>query len=202
MSTPSYTLNDFREKILPLRSQMVVRNTWLKLRLETVIPQIMQREGFDLWLVIAREYNEDPVIMTLIPEPSMAARRRTILMFHRQPDGTVERLSVDRYGYGEFYTQAWNPDKEGQHECLARLIQERDPQVIGINFSDDFAFGDGLTFSEHQTLLNAIDPAYHKRIRSAERLCLGWLESRIEPELIVYPGLVEMGHALIDEAFS
>jgi hypothetical protein len=40
------------------------------------------------------------------------------------------------------------------------------------------------------------------RVRSAERLCVGWLERRIAPELTVYPSLVEIGHALIAEVFS
>ena len=82
----------------------------------------MAREGFDMWIVAAREYNEDPVIMTLLPEPSMAARRRTILVFSRRPDGTVERLTLDRYGFGSFYARGWDADgKESQDECLARI---------------------------------------------------------------------------------
>ena len=36
----------------------------------------MRKHGIDMWVVPMREYNEDPVIMTLLPEPSMAARRR------------------------------------------------------------------------------------------------------------------------------
>ena len=193
----------YTSKILPLRDRARVRNDWLKERLETVIPEIMGREGFDMWIIAAREYNEDPVIMTLLPEPSMAARRRTILVFNRQADGSVERLTLDRYGFGEFYQKSWNPDDgEGQYECLGRVVRERDPAVIGINISDDFAFGDGLTYNEHAQLALALGETYMARTKSAERLCLGWLERRIAAELTVYPGLVEIGHVIIAEAFS
>jgi hypothetical protein len=195
-------IDTYRNKILPLRAQAEVRNRWLKERLETVIPDLMQREGFDLWLIIAREYNEDPVIMTLLPEPAMAARRRTILVFARQTDGTVERLTLDRYGHGDYYAKGWEPDKEDQFACLHRVVSERDPQVIGLNYADDFAFGDGLTYSEQRNVLAALGETYVPRVRSAERLCVGWLERRIPAELTVYPGIVEMGHALIAEAFS
>jgi hypothetical protein len=65
--------NELKDKILPLRRQLEIRNDWLKQRLDTVIPEIMGRENIDLWLVVAREYNEDPVIMTLLPEPAMSA---------------------------------------------------------------------------------------------------------------------------------
>jgi Xaa-Pro aminopeptidase len=192
-----------RQEIQPLRIRADIRNTWLRERLHTILPELMVREGFDMWLVIAREYNEDPVIMTLLPEPSMAARRRTILVFTRRADGTIERLSIDRYGFGEFYQKAWDPESgEEQYACLARIIQERDPARIGINVSATFAFGDGLTHQEYERLSNALGGELTARLHSAERLCIGWLERRIPSELAAYPGFVALGHRMIAEAFS
>lgn len=200
--TALFSTNDLHRKILPLREQAAVRNRWLQQRLETVLPEIMARESFDMWLVSAREYNEDPVIMTLLPEPTMNARRRTILVFTRLPDASVERLSIDRYGFGDFYQSAWNPDREQQYECLRRIIDERQPQTIGINISEHFAFGDGLTHTEYDQLFAIFDTDFMRRMVSAERLCIGWLERRIPAELTAYPALVEIGHALISQAFS
>jgi hypothetical protein len=37
---------------------------------------------------------------------------------------------------------------------------------------------------------------------SGERLCVGWLETRTTSEIVAYPALVEIGHAIIAEAFS
>jgi hypothetical protein len=193
--------NAFKEKILPLRARAKVRNAWLRQRLDEVLPEIMQREGFDIWIVAAREYNEDPVMMTLLPEPAMSARRRTILVFSLQ-EGSLERFALDRYGHDDFYEAAWDPESETQYECLARLVHERDPQVIGLNVSETSAFADGLTHNEYGNITAALGEAYTPRIRGAERLAVGWLERRIEPELIVYPGIIEMGHAIIAEAFS
>src|SRR5207248_5040627 len=114
-----------REQVLPLRGRAEVRNGWLRRRLETVLPELMAREGFDMWIVAAREYNEDPVILTLLPEPAMAARRRTILVFARRADGGVDRITLDRYGFGDFYTSGWDPDAEEQDACLARSEERR-----------------------------------------------------------------------------
>jgi hypothetical protein len=192
-----------RQEIQPLRVRADIRNAWLRERLHQILPELMAREGFDMWLVIAREYNEDPVIMTLLPEPSMAARRRTILVFTRRDDGTIERLSIDRYGFGEFYQKAWDPESgEEQYACLARIIQERDPARIGINVSATFAFGDGLTHQEYERLSSALGGELTARLASAERLCIGWLERRIPSELAAYPGFVALGHRMIAEAFS
>jgi hypothetical protein len=162
----------------------------------------MEREGFDMWIVIAREYNEDPVIMSLLPQPEMSARRRTILVFARRSEGTVERLTLSRYGLGGYYSPAWDPAAEEQLACLGQIVRERDPESIGINVSDTFAFGDGLTHSEHARLMASLGTRYAARTRGAERLCLGWLERRTHSELAVYPGIVQVGHAIIAEAFS
>jgi hypothetical protein len=191
-----------KQNILPLRQQANIRNQWLRQRLDQLMPELMARENFDMWLVIAREYNEDPLIMTLLPEPEMAARRRTILVFARNNDGRVDRLTLSRYGQPGFYESGWNPDEETQQQCLARIVRQRDPQRIGLNFSPTYAFGDGLSLHEYQRLGEALGSEWMNRTASAERLCVGWLERRIEPELIVYPGIVAIGHTIIAEAFS
>src|SRR5689334_1045948 len=185
-----------RQKLLPLRAQADLRNDWLRERLDTQLPELMARTGLDAWIVAAREYNEDPVIMTLLPEPSMAARRRTILMFCRRADGSVERLTLDRYGFADFYARSWDPDTgEDQHACLARLVRERDPRRIGINVSETFAFGDGLTHTEYANLAAALGDELMSRAHSAERLAVGWLERRIAAEIEHYPAIVALGHA-------
>ncbi len=191
-----------REQILPLRSQADVRNSWLKQRLDTVIPELMSREGLDMWIVACREYNEDPVILSLLPQPVMSARRRMVLIFSRTQDGSVERLTVGRYGLGDFYSPAWNPDEESQEAALRRLVQERDPQSIGIDVAPEFAFGDGLSHNEYEWISGALGASLMDRTTSAERTAVGWLERRITPELAAYPGIVAMGHQIIAEAFS
>ena len=195
-------VTELRERVLPLRTRAVVRNDWLRQRLDTLLPALMAREGFDMWIVAAREYNEDPVIMTLLPEPAMAARRRTILVFSRRADGGVDRITLDRYGFGDFYAKGWDPDTEEQDACLARVVRERDPQTVGIDVSATFAFGDGLTHHEYTRIAAALGETYMARTKGAERLCVGWLEQRIPAELAVYPSIVGIGHAIIAEAFS
>ena len=192
----------FRNKILPVRARAEVRNAWLRHRLDELLPELVARAGLDLWIVAAREYNEDPILMTLLPEPAMSARRRTVLLFARRADGSVERLALDRYGYGDLYPAAWDPQAEEQLRCLARLVRERDPGSIGLDVSPEFALADGLSHAEYEAIAAALGETYAARIRSAEALALGWLERRSELELTVYPGIVEMGHALIAEAFS
>ncbi len=192
---------DFINEILPLREQASIRDRWLKTRLETIIPDLLQRENIDMWIVICREYNEDPVLLSLLPATSMSARRRTILLFSRNGD-EVERMTLSRYGYEGFYEGVWDPDKEDQFKCLARIVRERDPKRIGINTSETFAFGDGITQTEFRLISDALGEPYRARLRSAENLCVGWLEGRIPEEIVAYPRLVKTGHQIIARAFS
>ncbi len=193
---------EFISEISPLRQQADIVNGWLKNRLDTIIPDIMSRADMDMWIVACREYNEDPVIMSLLPAPSMSARRRTILLFARNPDGDIERLTLSRYGYEGFYEAAWQPDEEEQHACLARLVKARDPRRIGINASQTFAFGDGISHTEFQLISEALGEPYASRLISAEALCVGWLERRLPEEITAYSRLVEIGHQIIARAFS
>ncbi len=188
--------------ILPLREQAAVRNRWLGQRLDVIIPELLGREDIDMWIVACREYNEDPVIMSLLPAESMSARRRTMLVFARDAQGKVERLTLSRYGYEGFYEAAWDPDEEDQAACLGRLIRERDPARIGVNTSSVYAFGDGLSHSEYAFIADALDERYRARLVSAERLCVGWLERRLPEEITAYARLAECGHQIIARAFS
>lgn len=94
--------------LLGPRERIVPENAMLEDRLEHLPPSLMAEAGLDMWLVIAREYAEDPVYFTLVPQPSHAARRTTMLVFHRLADGRVQRLSINRYPFGEPYESAWS----------------------------------------------------------------------------------------------
>lgn len=192
----------YRQRILPMRQRNEVVNAWLRERIDAYLPELMAREGIDMWVINTREYNEDPIILTLMPGPVMSARRRTILVFYRQTDGCIERLAVGRYGQQGYYERVWDPARETQYACLARVIRERNPQHIALNTSPTFAFSDGLSHTDYVEMAAALGPELMARTCSAERLCVGWLEHRLDAELTVYPGIIEIGHALIAEAFS
>lgn len=189
--------------VLPLRARVEPTNRLLRHRLETLLPRLMAEAGIDLWLVINREYAEDPVYFTLVPQPTFAARRTTMLVFHRRDDGTVERLTVNRYPLGELYESAWEGgDLDAQWRALAELLVAKDPKRIGIDVSEHWPVADGLTAGLHQRLLAALPPEYAERLVSAEELVVRWVETRTAPELEVYPHVVALARGVIAEAFS
>jgi hypothetical protein len=189
--------------VLPWRERSEPVNRMLNHRLETLLPRLMEETGIDLWLVLNREYAEDPVYFTLVPQPTFAARRTTMLVFHRKADGTVDRLTVNRYPLGEPYEAAWSGgDLDEQWAALGKLIGEKDPKRIGIDVSEHWPVADGLTHGLHGKLLEVLPEGYEERLTSAEELVIRWVETRTEPELAVYPHVVEIARGVIAEAFS
>ena len=187
--------------ILSMRERAEVQDAWLAERLETVVPALMRREGIDLWIVSAREYNEDPVIETMLPATWHAARRRTTLVFYDNGT-TVERLAVARYDVGPF-PRAWTPEEQpDQWARLAEIIVERNPDRIGVNRSSTFALADGLTGTEYDALLDALPAGFRDRIVSAELLAVGWLETRTASEMATYPTIVRIARSIIHEGLS
>ncbi|MFD2092088.1 M24 family metallopeptidase [Blastococcus deserti] len=191
---------------LPLREQADVRDRWLTQRLLDVLPGLMDRAGVDLWLVIGREYNEDPVLATLLPATWLSARRRTILVLHRSDDG-VTAAAVSRYPVGQFLA-AWSPDdapgvpaERSQWAAVRRIVEQADPARIGIDVSGTFGLADGLSHTDHRLVTEALG-AYAHRLVSAEDLVVGWLETRLPEEIRALHALNRLVHAVIDEAYS
>ncbi|BDW82176.1 Xaa-Pro aminopeptidase [Erythrobacter sp. Dej080120_24] len=191
-------------QILAPRERAEVIDRLLAERLDTLIPQLMREEGVSLWLLMAREYFEEPVIATMLDANSFHARRRTILIFHDPGNGEpIERLTVSRYGLAGLFEPAWDPaEQPDQWKAVAEIIAARDPANIAINVSDATRFGDGMTKSQYDAMMGALPAEYRDRVISGEKLATRWLEVRTPAEMEIYPGIVRIAHAVIGEAFS
>ena len=196
--------DDLKDDILSMHKRAVVRDGFLKDRFETVLPEIMARNKLDMWIIIAREYNEDPVIRTMLPATWLNARRRTILVIHNPGNGyPLESYAVARYDVGDIFKKAWDPEAQpNQYKALADLIQSKNPKSIGINKSIYFAQADGLTATEYNLFKNALPKKYAPRIVSAEKVAIGWLETRSAKEMEFYPDICRIAHDIIKEGFS
>ncbi len=191
-------------QVLTPRQQAQVVDEILNERINHLLPGLMKKAGIDMWVLISREYNEDPVLKTFLPATWLSARRRTMLVFYRNGQTQqFEKLAIARYNVGSAIEAAWQPEKQpDQWAALIDIINTRKPQHIGLNFSDNFGHADGLTHTEYQQLLQRLSPVQQAKITSAEKLAVSWLETRTQREMEIYPQLVQITHNLIAEAFS
>jgi len=192
------------QDILSLKERARVIEEIQKDRFDNLLPKLMEETGIDMWIIITREYNEDPVIKTLLPPTWLNARRRTILAFHYDKKSKdLEKVAIARYSFGKNIPSIWNKEEEpNQMKALAKFIEEKNPEKIGLNFSDHFALADGIVKTDYELFLDNLPSKLSKRVVSAEELAIRWIETRTEKEMIIYDQLVEITHGIINEAFS
>ena len=192
------------QDILPLKERANFINKLQKDRLNNLLPELMDKTGIDMWVLIAREYNEDPIIKTMLPPTWLNARRTTIVVFSL--DSKTKEFSsvaIARYAFGDNIPSIWNKEQQpNQWEALKDYIVSKNPEKIGINTSSYESLADGLSKYHYDQFYNVLPSKFKKKIVSAEDLAIAWIETRTGLEMNVYSQLVEISSAIIREAFS
>lgn len=194
--------------VLSIRDRVDVVNKITKMRLDRLLSRFMRETGFDMWLIVCNQDNYDPVFLTMVPY-NAGLPLDQILVFHDEgPDKGVKRMNISRTRMPDLHESVWKAShtdpnlKEGQWECLARIVKNRDAKRIGINVSDVIWAADGLSVSNMKKLKELLGPDYSRRFHSAEELSTLWLETLLEEELDLFSSAVSISRALIAETFS
>jgi Xaa-Pro aminopeptidase len=208
-----------------LREQAQQQQDWLKKRLDTFLPALMRKHGIDFWVVPMREYNEDPVFSALTAPETFAARRRTIYVFFDScavagspaAPSCIQRIALGGTSQGGVFearrstkaaagdvgrgqqAELWGDE---QWQALKTVIEERKPQVIGINRSTVFAFSDGLSSGELQGMTAALGNTWTSRFRDAEALPLELIASRLPEEEAFFTKMQELVWSMTETMFS
>jgi Xaa-Pro aminopeptidase len=188
---------------IDLRSSADRSDRLLARRLDELVPRLMRRSGIDAWVIAAREYNEDPVLQTMLPASWLqTARRRTILVFLDRGH-QVERMAVARYAVGSVFESAWDPGNQpDQWARLAEILDEADPARIGVHQSPVFPLADGLSASESAQLSNALPARLQARVVGADGAAIGWLETRLAEEVDILSEACSVAHGFLERALS
>lgn len=191
-------------QIMSEKDRAALKDEILAERFNVLLPKLMDETGIDMWVIISREYNEDPVMRTMLPATWLNARRRTMLVFYRDKEhDTIEKLAVARYDVGKNIGSAWNKEEQpNQWQALVNIIESRNPEKIGINTSAYFNIADGLVNTDYEAFKEALPLKFEQKLVSAEPLAIAWIETRTEREMELYNTLVQVTHDIIDEAFS
>ncbi len=213
---PAYVPDGVPARIHPLpslREQAAEQQAWLELGIGRVLPKLMAEYDVRMWILSMREYAEDPVFRSITSPTTFAARRRSIYVFTRQDDGTVERLALGGTSQGGVF-QAYRSTRPAptrptaelvgneQWRLLRELVEERDPENIVLNIDPDWAFSDGLHAGEREALEEALGPELLARVRREPRLAMNYIALRLPEMMPRYRKIQETVHAVISEAFS
>jgi Xaa-Pro aminopeptidase len=196
-----------------MRDQAAEMQDWVEARLTRVLPALMAEYDADMWILSMREYGEDPVFWSMIAPTTFAARRRSIYVFARQDDGSVERLALGGSSQGGLFEiyRSPHPTPTGeeaelwgdeQWRLLHEVVADRDPGNIVLNIDDTWAFADGLASGEREALEEALGQTYRARVKRVPQLATDYIAVRVPEMMPRYRKIEETVHAIIAEAFS
>lgn len=184
-----------------VKQQCALRDEILKERLEGLMPQLMRECGVEMWVVLSREYNEDPIFRTLVPALVKNAGRTTCLVFCLDGEGRFEALNLSRPNprFDGFYTQAMDR-RDDVFQALNHLIARKKPSQVHVNVSNECPMADGLSKNLYERLATATNGGVS--LVSAEAIAVRWLETRTARELALYPEIYKLMMDIVDEVFS
>jgi len=191
--------------VLPMKERAALINELLEERLHNLLPSLMDENNIDCWVLISREYNEDPVIKTMLPAEWLAARRRTIMIIHKAANtDTLGLYAVARYDVGNLFKKSWDKEKQpDQWQRTVDLLKELNPKKVAINYSETYGLADGIASTDRNEFTSYMKMAgMDSRIVSAEKLAVSWLETRTPREMAVYKHIMQIAHHIIGEGFS
>lgn len=188
--------------LLTQRQQMDVRESWLKKRFDTLLLPMMKKHGVDMWIVVNEEFHSDPVLEQIVP-PIPIVGHRDFFIFVANGD-TLDRYAVVRYEEERLKThyQLILPTRDGTAAALKKIVEERDPKTIALNFKGSRGAATGLTYDAYQFLANALGNKYEKRFVSAQPLVTDYLDTRLPDELEHYRKAVLATDVITRRAFS
>lgn len=200
-AAPIYAQDSFN--IRPMQERAAFIDDVFNQRVQQLLPKLMKQHNIDFWLLISREYNEDPVLKTMLPATWLSARRTTMFVFALNDYQQVDAYAIAPYAVGSVFKQGWDKaNQPDQFQALNDIILQYQPTNIALNTSQDWAHADGLTVTDRYNLVNNLPKHYQQKIISAEPLAISWLEQRIDAEIAVYKEAVAIAHKIIAEGFS
>ena len=156
----------------------------------------MERHGYWGWVLVGREYNEDPVLATMLPATWLGnARRRTIFAFRNYGQ---ERAAIARYPVGPF-PMAWDPESQPDQWAALEAFLADPEGPTAVNVSPSFPLADGLSASELEQMRRALPEI---EFAPSHDLAIGWLETRLTEEVRPMAEATALAHGLLRRALS
>ena len=189
-------------KLLSQRAQMDVREGWLKKRFDTLLLPMMRRNRIDIWIVVNEEFHSDPVTEHIVPPIPIVGRRDFFVFIDR--GGKLERYAVVRYleeRLKNHYT-VMNPARAETAAALKKLVDDRDPKTIALNFGAPRGQQNGLTHDAYTFLAETLGKENEKKFVSAGKLLTEYFDTRLPEELEHYRQAVLATDVITRRAFS
>jgi len=152
-----------------------------KEKFDLILPQIMRNNKIDMWIHVMRAGDPDPLTDDF-------GTNSGVIVFTDRGSNRIERAVLGHCSESIVGSEAYDiflaeeeevEGKAGWEKVIGKFVAERDPQRIGVNFSEKYAVADGISHTDYLKLVKALGDKYAKRVISAENLIIEYLSSRV-----------------------
>ncbi len=189
-------------KLLTVREQMEVRETWLRTRLGQRLLPMMKRHGVGMWIVVNEEFKSDPVTHHIVPPIPMVGRRDIFIFIDKGE--RIERIAMVRYEEERLrnHYRMVMPARDKFGEELRKIVDDADPATIALNIGGDRGQQSGLSHDAYKFLAEALGAENEKKLISAASLLTEFFDTRLADELEHYRNAVHVTDIITRRAFS
>lgn len=166
-------------------------------KFDLVLPEVMRENQIDMWIVMMREGNLDPLYEDL---GRGYVGGDAYWVFTDRGGDRIERVTLGVGGY--MLAQCGVYDEVGGSADLRAFVAERDPQRIGVNVSRAIGGADGLSHTMYEQLVETLGAPYAARLVSAEKLVSDFRSRRVATEIAAFAQAGEMSRRIAERAFS
>ena len=189
--------------VLSLRERAAVTNRILKLRLDTILPVAMRDGSLDMWIVICQEDNLDPLMQHLVPMDTWCPILQIYIFAAAVGKQGIERMNLSLTDTRDLYEKPWGGySQDEQWELLAGIVEQRNPERIGINIGSTQWAAGGLTHNLYTQLIQRIPARFVDKLVSAEGTATRYLSTLTEEEIELYEHVVGAASQIIEDTYS
>jgi Xaa-Pro aminopeptidase len=188
----------------PARKVPEIRREIMRKKVDTLLPEIMERLGIDLWLTFTREGALDPIGSDI---GTSGVVGRTAALFSRAGGrwrkvciaASYDTTPIEAAG---IYDEVIPYRKEGVGTHLKDVYDELSPSKVAVNFSRDMPNCDGLTLGNYRYLQEWLDPGFSEAVTSAEELIVSFRGRKIREEVEIIEKAVILTQRILGEALT
>jgi Xaa-Pro aminopeptidase len=166
-------------------------------KFDLVLPEVMRENNIDMWIIMCREGNFDPMYQEL-GEGYVGHNGYYIFTDIGKP--RIERSVLGIEGYLLEETKAY--DYFGLEDELKAFVEKRDPKHIGLNMSKDIGSADGLSYTGRLELAEILGKKYEARFVSAEKLVSDYRSRHVASEIAAFAEAGDFSYQLAERALS
>ncbi len=159
-------------------------------KMELHLQKAMRRNDIDMWLIMSREFNLDPMLdlFGAYGVSGWYGHRNAYIFRDPGGDAPLERVLIGTHQSGrmrEFFPRIVPYGEEGLEPHLRAYVAGVDPQRIAVNRSRTVAMADGLTAEMLSYLERSIGSPYVSRLVSSQNLIFDYISHRTPAELAI-----------------